>query len=361
MGQTLNAFLSRGIDSILADKLVEKKITLNKLKSMSESQLLKLGLQKNTVKDILEENRPPIPNDTLIKVLYESKWTCCVCRDGPKGIIVHHLEEWSKSKDHSENNLIVLCLEHHGTVHTKSDLSLNLTKKKLIEFKKKWLKDVELADTKTILGLATNDYSRWDYFNHNRIFEAYLNKKISNKGFRTTYTVKTLGLINDLGTFAIKNEKQKNQIYNFNNGYMLYYYMKELFDSVLKTIPLIDLTDKFNRSQILSLIKPGKYIAIQAGFYFKDSNKNNHGKGQTRLCYYQKNHIKIEFEFDAYETTSTSAWGSHLRGHKTVTPICFVKSILEEKDMLVISVSCLAIGSYFEDSEHRKTNTTVSS
>ena len=320
---------------------------------MSERELQSLELNSDTVKNILNEQRPPIPIQTVIKLLYESKRTCCVCRDNSRGIIIHHLVEWSKSKDHSESNLIVLCMEHHDLAHTHKDLSLNLTRKQLIGIKAKWIKEVELLDARTILGLSIKDYSRWDYFNHNRIFEMFLDKNISNKNFKATNTVFALGLINKLGTFGIANDKMKCQFYAFKDGYMLYYYMKEVFNEVLRTISLIDITDKFTKQDILSLVKPGTYIAIQAGFYFKTNKNESYGKKQMRQCYYQKNHIRMEFEFDAYETTCTSAWGSHLRGHRTVTPIGFVKSILEEEDYLIIRISCLAIGSYFENSNYQ--------
>ena len=164
-----------------------------------------------------------------------------------------------------------------------------------------------------------------------------------------------MNLINDLGTFSIIDE-DKTQFYSFGDGFMLYYYMKELFDDVLKTIPLIDITDKYNREDIKALVRPGKFICFQGGFYFKDISTNSHGKNQRHLCYYQKDKIKLEFEFDAYETTSNSAWGSHLRGKKVITPICFVKSVLENNGEIIISLSCLAIGSYFQEHQYRKDN-----
>lgn len=352
--RTKNAFLSRGIDSNLANELINKKFNLSKLKLKTEDELINLGLSENIAKNILKEQRPPIPENTVIKLLYESKRTCCVCRDNKKSIIIHHINEWHLSKDHSEENLVVLCLEHHNEAHTKKGLSLNLSEKQILKFKERWIKEVQNVDANAILGLTENDYARWDYFNHNRVFELFLNKNLKNDSFKTTYTVKTLGLINNLGTFPIKENINKPHCYNFSDGYMLAYYMKELFDSVLKTLPVIDLTDKFNLNDIKALVNVGSYISFQGGFYFKVLSKNIYGKNQRRLCYYKKNNIRLEFEFDAYETTSSSAWGDHLRGKIVVTPICFVKSVLEKKNELVISTSCLAIGSLFDNSEYRK-------
>ena len=353
MIKTYNALLARGIDSILAKKISDDNITMSELKMKTLDELKSLNFSEDEANLILSESRPPIPTETVIKLLYESKWTCCVCRDKSKGIIIHHIEEWNESKNHAEDNLVVLCSEHHDLAHTKKDLTLNLTKPRLKAIKEKWLEDVKLIDTKTILGLAIGGNSRWDYFNHNRIFEIYLDKGISNKNFKTTYTVKTLNLINDLGTFSIE-DSDKTQLYSFGDGYMLYYYMKELFDEVLQNIPLIDLTDKFSRVEIKSLIRPGVVIALQAAFYFRDLVKLRRGKGQARLCYYQKSHIKIQFEFDAYESTSNSAWGTHLAGHKVITVVGYVTSIVNEDKNLVITISCLALGCFLEEHDYRK-------
>lgn len=353
MIKTYNALLARGIDSILAKTISDANITISELKTKNLTELTDLGYSEDEANEILLESRPLIPNETVIKLLYESKWTCCVCRDKSKGIIIHHIVEWNVSKSHAENNLVVLCSEHHDLAHTKKDLTLNLTKSRLKAIKEKWLEDVKLSDTNTILGLAVGGNSRWDYFNHNRVFEIYLSKNISNKNFKTTYTVEKLNLINDLGTFSIE-DSDKTQLYSFGDGYMLYYYMKELFDEVLKGIQLIDLTDKFSRLEIRSLIKPGVVIAIQSAFYFRDLVKIRLGRGQTRLCYYQKNHIKIQFEFDAYESTSNSAWGTHLAGHKVITIVGYVTSIANENKNLVITISCLALGCFLEEHNYRK-------
>jgi hypothetical protein len=353
MSNTFNALLSRGLDSILARQLADKKLTLAKLKAMSETELTDLGLSKEASEIILSEPRPPIPTETVIKLLYESKWTCCVCRDKSKGVIIHHINEWSEAKDHSEENLVVLCSEHHDLAHAKKDLTLNLTKSRLKNIKQKWLDEVKLTDTNTIIGLASVNQSRWDYFNHNRIFELYLKQGISNRAFRTTTTVRSLGLINDLGTYSFADDDE-SQLYNFGDGYMLYFYMQELFNEVLKTLPLIDLTDKFVKPIINSLIKPGVAVAIQAAFYFKDQTKLTGGRGQRRICYYHKDKVKIEFEFDAYESTSNSAWAVHLRGHKVATVIGFVTSVIEVNDVLTTTISCLAMGCHIGEHSFRK-------
>lgn len=352
--KTLKALIAREIDSKLANSLVQQNLTLSKLKSKTIDELIQLGINKDVAKNISKEQRPPIPEETVIKLLYKSKWTCCICRDRSKGVIIHHIKEWNISKDHSEENLVVLCPNHHDLAHTKKDLTLNLSESKLKEIKKEWLKEVRFQDTQTIRGLTIAEHtSGWDYFNHNRIFEIYLKKGISNENFRSTITALNKGWINNLGTYNLVDNNERH-IYHFGEGYLMYFYMAELFDEVLKNTPLVDLTDKFNRSHINSLVEIGTYIGIQAGLYFKNLTKINEGRGQRRLCYYQKSKIRIQFEFDAYEATSISAWACHLAGHKSATVIGLVKSITYENDNMTITISCLAMGCNFKNHDYRR-------
>lgn len=120
---TFNALMARGFDSETAHRLAEAGHTLNSLKTLDVNKLRSLNIPEELIDIILREKRPPIPPKTLDKVLFESRWTCCVCRDRRQGIIVHHIHEYSDSRSHDEDNLVVLCLNHHGEAHTKRNFS----------------------------------------------------------------------------------------------------------------------------------------------------------------------------------------------------------------------------------------------
>ncbi|KQT25933.1 hypothetical protein ASG22_04340 [Chryseobacterium sp. Leaf405] len=280
--RSFNTLLSRGFDSNLAKQLLENGYNLTKLKNLDKDSLLKINIPEKIISNILKEDRPPIPTKTIVKLLYDSKRTCCICRNNNKSIIIHHIKEWHYRKDHSEENLVVLCLEHHNDAHTKKGLSLNLKPVDILHAKSEWLNSVKNSDAKAILGLTLIDGARWDYFNHNRIFELFFASNLDYKNYRFSKITKELGLINELGTFGIK-DSFKSQFYSFSDGYLLYNYMKELFDNVLQNISLIDLTDKFSREQIKSLVKVGSYISIQIGFYFKNITKKTNGINQKEF------------------------------------------------------------------------------
>lgn len=355
---TYNAFLARGLDSNLANSLISEGLKLSDLKKKKVSELIELGLSEKQANEIDRETRPPIPTETVIKLLIESKFCCSVCHNNKKSIIIHHLEEWNESKSHEEDNLIVLCLEHHDLAHTKKDLSINLNIDKLKKFKSDWIKQVKLQDTYTILGLIKPSIARWDYFNHKRIFELMIGSNIQFTKFKTYNRLKNK-YIDEFGFLKsyeewLDNYETKIHMYNLGDGLYISYYMTELFDSLLRTIPIMDLTPKFNKTILKSILKKGDFVALQAGFYVKNLKTIDEGLNQIRKVYYNKQNVKIEFIIDAFECTSTSAWGEHISGHKSLTPIGIVNSIVEDGNDLIITLSCLAIGAWFDEHEYKK-------
>jgi len=159
MGQkTFNALMERGFDSETANCLEKAGHTLTSLKSLDENELRSLNIRQELIDIILREKRPPIPSETMNKLLFESRYTCCACRDRSRGIIVHHIHKYSESRSHAEDNLVVLCLNCHGEAHTTRELQLNLTPERLRELKKQWLEYVKQLDNCEALS-ANPEYS----------------------------------------------------------------------------------------------------------------------------------------------------------------------------------------------------------
>jgi hypothetical protein len=142
VNRTEAALMGRGIDSTMAARLRCKRWTLGKLKTASDRKLKNLGLSGRIVASLRMGQRAEIPFDSLAQVLITNRFTCCVCHDPSKSIIVHHIREWSVSHDHSPKNLACLCLEHHDKAHSKSNLSRNLDAKSLRAAKVAWETEV---------------------------------------------------------------------------------------------------------------------------------------------------------------------------------------------------------------------------
>lgn len=150
MNKSLSAFLSRGFDLKLANALIADNYTLNSLKSLSKITLLDLGLTDKQIDALFAEKRPPIPEDIINRLLHRSRWTCCICRDSRKSIIVHHILPWKDSRSNDEENLVILCIEHHDLAHTQKELSQNLTPDHIRYSKDVWQKEVERLDAEVL-------------------------------------------------------------------------------------------------------------------------------------------------------------------------------------------------------------------
>ena len=138
LNPTVAALMQRGLDSALAKRLHAQNLTLGSLKQSDDATLSNLGLSDAQIASIRTGARAAIPFANLAKVLWDNRFTCCVCRDPVLAVIVHHIDPWAESHDHNVENLAVLCLEHHARAHRRGDLEQNLSARQLREFKANW-------------------------------------------------------------------------------------------------------------------------------------------------------------------------------------------------------------------------------
>lgn len=363
---TINALINRGIDTALANNLANAKYTLAKLKMMSEEELITLGVSKEQVSILFSEKRPPIPNDISNRVLYRNRYTCCVCRNSQKSVILHHIKEWSISRDHSEKNLAVLCLEHHNDAHTTKGLAISLSSDRVQECKKFWEKDCETKDIIEIFRLKDlSNQASWGWINIRRLFEMFFQKKLSitskNFNINTFSILKSNGFL-DHNNILISDEKwpislEKKRWYfnDFYEGMYIADYLNSLLEMTLKTTPIIDITKNIReKSWLRSMVDIDSFICLQAAFYFRDIEKSENNRTNIREAYYQAHGIKIKYTYESWYCLSSSARFCWMSGHVTQTIIGRVRSIIDEDGELIINISCIAAGSYFMEHSARK-------
>ena len=168
---TEKGLLARGFDSELAASIRQRGYTLESLKLADDENLSALGLSQTQVELLRREPRPPIPMEDLTRVLFDNRWVCCVCRDASRPIIVHHIREWSESRDHAPANLAVLCSLHRGEAHTHRQLEQNLTGPRIAQSKAMWEDQVRRDDAAAIQEGTVLQAETWFYFNHLRLYE----------------------------------------------------------------------------------------------------------------------------------------------------------------------------------------------
>ncbi len=135
--RTIAALIDRGIDIDLAASLKDRGFTLTSLQQSDDTALARLGIPQHAIKQ-MRRDRPHIPPEILSALFIANRFTCCVCRNSSRSVIVHHIEEWSVSYSHAPENLAVLCLEHHDAAHKKGGLTQNLNADLIRNFKRDW-------------------------------------------------------------------------------------------------------------------------------------------------------------------------------------------------------------------------------
>ena len=78
-----------------------------------------------------------IPEALETKLLCDSMHLCNVCRE--TGVIIHHIVPVEDGGLAEEENLVVLCLNHHNQAHTKTILARTLRPEHLREYKRRHL------------------------------------------------------------------------------------------------------------------------------------------------------------------------------------------------------------------------------
>lgn len=107
--------------------------------------------------------RQPIDEDIVQELLENNRFVCCLCK-GQKSdaYIIHHIVEYSKTKDNSYSNLAVLCPNDHDLAHrTGIALTNKISENQIRKAKENWENQVRYenekkANVKSSLKAITN-------------------------------------------------------------------------------------------------------------------------------------------------------------------------------------------------------------
>lgn len=163
MEKCIAKLLSSGFDSNFADRIGQKGYTLTQLKQSSKRDLLTDFSVEEVDQILLLVKRRPIPTDIVQRLIEESDWKCCMCRkfDIEQPVIIHHIQEHSKTHNDDYENLVVLCLNHHAAAHTKCDIARDPLPAELLRLRKKeWTTEVQQFKEQTRLSISNLERSR---------------------------------------------------------------------------------------------------------------------------------------------------------------------------------------------------------
>ena len=298
---TEKALLARGFDSELAASIRQQAYTLESLKLAGDETLSALGLSQAQVELLRREPRPPIPTEDLTRVLFDNRWVCCVCRDASRPIIVHHIREWSDSRDHTSANLAVLCSLHHGEAHTQRHLEQNLTGSRIAQSKAMWEAHVRRDDAAAIQEGTVLQAETWFYFNHLRLYELALELGVDVAAQPGLPAAVAADVCRPDGTVS-KAAAAGSYMYADSDRAPLFRFMLGLLRAVLAEAPLRNISDYLDRG-VLGCLVPGDVVFVQGLHTFTPQSPAPAGSQLSR-GQRSANRVVISFVFDLSEATS---------------------------------------------------------
>ena len=344
------ALIARGIDSNHAKKLRKQGLTLEKLKLLSDVDLVALQISPLDIASVRKGARPPIPTTDLVKVLFANRWVCCVCRDSTLPIVVHHIKPWSESRDHSPENLAVLCSIHHSEAHAKRSLDMMLSVDRLQALKVTWERNVEHLDRLAIHKSTQGQGCHWWYFNHLRLFEIAHEVGVEFKRLSGFEEARDSGLLATDG--AIANVHGRQVMHDGAGARYLYHYMTQMLSATLDASVVRHISDELDRGNLASLLIEGDLIFVQ-GWYTLTGLAPDPPGTQPVLGKRSVNNVEIQFVFDRNEGTSTSARALGLRGSQNLGCLILINRLERLKGKVVITGTVLAIRNAHPDIKHR--------
>lgn len=348
---TEQALIARGIDSDTARKLRVAKHTLSSLLQGGEVHLRNFGVPEPVIAVFYAGGRPAIPPHILRAVLNDNRWTCCVCRNTERPIVVHHIQEWATSHDHSKNNLAVLCTYHHGEAHTKRGLEISLTQARLKQQKKEWELYCKEIDLRLSLKKSELKLSTWFYFNHFRIYELAKNLGIRFDMLPGYAALLALGSCNKDGALLKKIPKD-GYMYSDSDRLPLYDYVSEMFFSVIKKLGLINISDHLDKSFVPQIVE-GDVILVQGLHTFSPVSRAKNAPDVSEV-WRKSNRVRVSCQINVGEATSSSSWSLWLRGQQNVATILMVRKTFREEGIVHVQGTALAIRD--PDDELKKRN-----
>lgn len=341
LNRTMTALLARGINSETASELTKAGHTITSLKNKSPGQLHALGLTKENVTN-LHVSRTSIPEKTLLKLLFNNKWVCCVCRSQNSPIVIHHIEPWKISRSHTIDNLAVLCPNDHAKIHSKGDISQNLSTDRLRILKKQWESQITKDDSKLIRQVAQVAGEYWYFFNLARLYEIAEHEGINLKNLSYYTEARRARILDSSGHLLLENIGTR-YAYTGHHAALRYHYAREIFLQIIEHLSITNISDRLDRNDLGNTIISNDIIYAGGAIDFKRIDKTRSGEGQLTQGVRSANSVQIIFIFDRWYATSSSAHAMWLTGRHALGCFCRVGDISRKDGKVILHCTLLAV------------------
>jgi 5-methylcytosine-specific restriction endonuclease McrA len=344
LNRTVAAMMQRGLNLRLSQRLHRDGVTISHLKQADDTRLMGLGLNAEQIAGVRKGARAVVPFSHLAQVLWANRFTCCVCRNPVLAVIVHHIQPWADSQDHSLSNLAVLCLEHHARAHRRGDLEQNLGPRQLVDFKTRWEAEVSHLDARAILEASRLEGHHWWWFNHTRVFEMAQRSNLDLRQNPYFASARARGWLDRDGLLCV-SPTVSSYLYEGGDGMYLYAYVRGVVEAVLAATAVFNISDDLDPGFLSNVVSPGDIVLVEGKHLFKSQSSTVKGPGQASLVRREVNHVRVEFTVDRWEAVATSAWAVWLAGAKPASSIVRISSVERDGKKLLLRSTGLVMGS----------------
>jgi hypothetical protein len=189
-------YIQYGVPSDWAEIFEQFGISATTFKITSKSNLIKkYNIQADQI-DFVKEclKRQPINDQTVSKLLENSRFVCCLCK-GQKSdaYIVHHITEYSLSQDNSYENLAVLCPNDHDLAHRKGiSLTSKISEEQIRQAKINWEQKVKKENDRILsYQIGKKEIDEFNLINPFKELQSF-NENDQNVFFGRTIEIKEL-------------------------------------------------------------------------------------------------------------------------------------------------------------------------
>jgi hypothetical protein len=360
---TKEGLIRKGFSEEKAEIVISKKLAWKDLQMMTDLELeTLLGEPADFyIKIVRDSGRPDIPKSVYDMLMYESNRTCCICKDDRRPIIIHHIVPWEKVYKHEIDNLVVLCVLHHAEAHRGLLSGSGLLENKLAPeevkvHKQNWLDEIKELKRKNVLGLISDDYCDWLYFNP-RFMDLVQRGKVSVRQAKKYQYLLENDVIDEEGIPKPTFLQESKEFWAI--GPFIRYldeYMSSLAEEVLRKVDFVNLNNAWKSiEEVENILNENKLFVYQGRFCFTDAdhrvNKGFTGTGQTRVGYLpdtlNNKSLSIEFTHDLYDCITRSAINTHLKKCNEVTIFGNSRNVYIHGGKIYIKPTVYAIGIWF--------------
>ncbi|MBY4804486.1 HNH endonuclease [Burkholderia cepacia] len=353
LNATFNYLVGIGCDTRVAAN-ISARYAMEDLRNLPVSTLKQFGLPDSVVSS-LRKRRQPVPEKTLRQLLASNLELCCICRKRGLGVVVHHIEKYSISKNHDISNLAVLCTTHHSKAHANFELEQNLTPERITNYKKKWEK-ICVSIEQWILDSATRRIyeARWDWVNFRRVQQLTLELQNFPTGLARDKLTE-LGILNEHGHFVGESWQAPRD----NGGYFvsgdkqiyLAAYITQLIELLARNRAVLDITPYLDEPELLTeLVTNGDFISVKLDFFYTPDKESEGSEESVMIAMAKTRDVFVEFPYDPWFCLSSTSRLIHYHRDTSTRQVLFgmVRSIKKEAFRTHVLVSPIGTSPTFD-------------